>query len=95
MTSTPGVFSATRDGKRRLRRALRLSDRPLVLFVGFFSHDKQPRGAVRRVSWLRDTYRIDTTWCLSAATKSGYYEVDEPCRSHARRCGVARCRRSG
>ena len=69
---------ASPDGKRRLRRALRLDpDRRLVLFVGFFSHDKQPRVLFDAWLRLRDAYRIDTSLVFVGATKSGYYEVDE------------------
>jgi glycosyltransferase involved in cell wall biosynthesis len=66
------------DQKRVLRRALRLDpDRPMVLFVGFFSQDKQPR--VLFDAWLRmrDVHHLDATLVMVGATKSGYYEVDE------------------
>jgi glycosyltransferase involved in cell wall biosynthesis len=49
----------------------------VVLFVGYFSHDKQPR--VLFDAWLRllDDHGLDTTAWFVGATKSDYYEVDE------------------
>jgi glycosyltransferase involved in cell wall biosynthesis len=64
--------------KRELRRALRLDPgRPVVLFVGFFSHDKQPRVLFDAWLRLRETHQLDTNLVFVGATKSGYYEVDE------------------
>ena len=69
---------ATAEEKRRLRRALRLDpDRPLILFVGFFSHDKQPRVLFDAWLQLHETHGIDASLVMVGATKSGYYEVDE------------------
>ena len=69
---------APREEKRRLRQALRLDpDRPLVLFVGFFSHDKQPRVLFDAWLRLRDVHQIDASLVFVGATKSGYHEVDE------------------
>lgn len=69
---------APAEEKRRLRKSLGLDpDRPLVLFVGFFSHDKQPRVLFDAWMQLRDTHGIDTSLVFVGATKSGYYEVDE------------------
>lgn len=69
---------ASPDEKRRLRRALGLDpDRPLVLFVGFFSQDKQPRALFDAWLRLRDVHAIETSLVYVGATKSDYYEVDE------------------
>ena len=66
------------DEKRRLRQSLGLDpDRPLVLFVGFFSQDKQPRVLFDAWLRLRDEHGIDTSLVFVGATKSDYYEVDE------------------
>lgn len=73
------VFTpASAEEKRRLRRTLRLDvDRPVVLFVGFFSQDKQPRVLFDAWLRLRDVHHIDASLVFVGATKSGYYEVDE------------------
>ena len=69
---------ATPDEKRRLRQSLGLDpDRPLVLFVGFFSQDKQPRVLFDAWLRLREVHHIDANLVFVGATKSGYYEVDE------------------
>lgn len=72
-------FSPASAGeKRRLRRSLGLDpDRPLILFVGFFSHDKQPRVLFDAWVRLRDVHGIDASLVFVGATKSDYYEVDE------------------
>jgi glycosyltransferase involved in cell wall biosynthesis len=72
------LFSpASPDEKRELRRALRLDDRPIVLFVGFFSQDKQPRVLFDAWLRLRDVHNIDADLLFVGATKSAYHEVDE------------------
>ena len=61
-----------------LRHELRLpADRPVVAFVGFFSHDKQPQVLVD--GWLRAHARggPDATLVLVGATRSAYFEVDD------------------
>ena len=69
---------ATPDQRRQLRRDAG-HDVPgtVVLFVGYFSHDKQPR--VLFDAWLRlfDQHGLDTTAWFVGATKSDYFEVDE------------------
>ena len=68
------------DGVERtqLRRRLDLPvERPIVLFVGFFSQDKQPRVAFDAWMTLWDHHRIDTTLLFVGATKSAYFEVDD------------------
>ena len=51
--------------------------RPVVMFVGFFSRDKQPR--VLFDAWLQLTKHrgIETTLVFVGATKSAYFEVDD------------------
>ena len=69
---------ASADEKRQLRQSLRVdADRPVVLFVGFFSQDKQPRVLFDAWLRLRDVHHIDASLVFVGATKSGYYEVDE------------------
>jgi len=69
---------ASPEEKRRLRQLLGLApDRPVVLFVGFFSQDKQPRVLFDAWLRLRNTHQLDTSLVFVGATKSGYYEVDE------------------
>lgn len=64
-------------------------DRAVVLFVGFFSRDKQPR--VLFDAWLRLRQRLDATLVYVGATRSPYFEVDddlaEQMREEARRAG--------
>jgi glycosyltransferase involved in cell wall biosynthesis len=64
--------------KRRLRVSIGLDpDRPVVLFVGFFSQDKQPRLLFDAWLQLRDRHGIDASLVYVGATKSDYHEVDE------------------
>jgi glycosyltransferase involved in cell wall biosynthesis len=69
---------ATLEQRRQLRREVG-HDVPgtVVLFVGYFSHDKQPR--VLFDAWLRlfDQHGLDTTAWFVGATRSDYFEVDE------------------
>ena len=63
--------------RQALRGALGLDRaRPLVVFVGFFSADKQPDVLVD--AWLRahGEMGLDTTLVLVGATRSAYFEVD-------------------
>lgn len=73
------LFSPAPPGeKQRLRREHGLDpDRPLVLFVGFFSHDKQPRVLFDAWLRLRDVHRTDASLVFVGATSSSYHEVDE------------------
>ena len=69
---------ATPDERRRLRRALGHDvERPVVLFVGYFSHDKQPRVLFDAWLRLRDFHHADTSLVFVGATKSDYHEVNE------------------
>jgi glycosyltransferase involved in cell wall biosynthesis len=61
-----------------LRRQLQLPVAgPIVLFVGFFSHDKQPRVAFDAWMQLQAAHGVDATLLFVGATKSAYFEVDE------------------
>jgi glycosyltransferase involved in cell wall biosynthesis len=68
---------ATAAERLDLRRRLSLPERrPVVLFVGFFSQDKQPH--VLFDAWLTmQTRGIDTTLVYVGAAASSYFEVDE------------------
>lgn len=69
---------ATPIERRELRRAVGHDvTEPVILFVGYFSHDKQPR--VMFDAWLKlfDAHGIDTTAWFVGATRSDYFEVDE------------------
>jgi glycosyltransferase involved in cell wall biosynthesis len=72
-------FSPASPGERAaLGRSLGLAEtRPVILFVGFFSRDKQPRVAFD--AWLRvqTAGAIDATLVFVGATKSPYFEVEE------------------
>jgi len=79
------------------RAATRLSlglpvDRPIVLFVGFFSREKQPH--VLFDAWLRLQRRgASTTLVFVGATRSAYFEVDrrlaDDMRAEAQRAGLS------
>jgi glycosyltransferase involved in cell wall biosynthesis len=69
---------ATPEERRQLRRVLGHDvERQIVLFVGFFSHDKQPRVLFDAWLRLRDVHHADTSLVFVGATKSAYHEVDE------------------
>jgi glycosyltransferase involved in cell wall biosynthesis len=85
---------ATAAERRVLRESLDLAaDRPVIVFVGFFSHDKQPRTLFD--AWLRLQHagRIDATLLFVGATESAYFEVDgaiaPAMRSDAISAGIA------
>lgn len=82
------------DERRRLRQELRLPDRlPLILFVGFFSHDKRPRLLFDAWSRLQGDRIPPTGLVFVGATRSPYFEVDaglaDAIRAEARRLGLA------
>ena len=86
---------ASAEEKRRLKRAAGLdAEAPVILFVGFFSHDKQPR--VVFDAWMRllNDHAIDATVCFVGATKSDYHEVDAAIADGMRRDAAARSRSS-
>jgi glycosyltransferase involved in cell wall biosynthesis len=65
------------EERTTLRRRLHLPiDRPIVLFVGFFSRDKRPDLLFR--AWRRATAErgLDAALVLIGATQPDYYEVD-------------------
>lgn len=69
---------ATGAERRELRRQVGHDiDGPVVLFVGFFSEDKQPRVLFDAWSRLHDDHRVDAAAWFVGATKSDYFEVDE------------------
>ena len=63
--------------RQSLRERLRLpGDLPVLLFVGFFSPDKQPR--LLFDAWQRLRQRgLETTVVFVGATRSSYFEVDD------------------
>jgi glycosyltransferase involved in cell wall biosynthesis len=66
---------ATADERRALRRELGLAaDRPVVLFVGFFSRDKRPDLLFRAWSQLHG-HRSQLVFVGAKGT--GYYEIDD------------------
>ena len=84
---------ASVDERRALRRGFGIpEDRAVVLFVGFFSRDKQPH--VLADAWLRlqQPGATPTTLLMVGATESPYFEVDprlaEDIRASARGAGV-------
>jgi len=85
--------AATENQRMSLRRSLGLRvDRPVVVFVGFFSADKQPR--VLFDAWLQLQRRgVDATLVFVGATESKYFEVDSTIapamRAEATAAGVA------
>jgi glycosyltransferase involved in cell wall biosynthesis len=66
----------TAEERRTARRALGLdADRPVVLFVGFFSHEKRPDLLYQ--AWADVTARgIASSLMLVGPTRSTYYEID-------------------
>jgi glycosyltransferase involved in cell wall biosynthesis len=69
---------ATAAERAELRQRLSLPTvRPMVLFVGFFSQDKQPRIAFDAWMSLLERHGIDSSLVFVGATKSAYFEVDE------------------
>jgi glycosyltransferase involved in cell wall biosynthesis len=85
---------AAPDERRAIRSRLVVPpEGPMVLFVGFFSADKQPRTLFD--AWLRlyADAGIDAALVFVGATKSPYFEVDgrmsEEMRTVAAECGRA------
>ncbi|HEX4913091.1 MAG TPA: glycosyltransferase family 4 protein [Vicinamibacterales bacterium] len=65
---------------------------PVILFVGYFSHDKQPRVLFDAWMKLLDHHHIDATVWFVGATKSNYFEVDERIADRMQDEAVARGR---
>ena len=64
--------------KVAVRRDLGLPEqRPIVLFVGFFSRDKRPDLVFRAWVRARKEHGVDSTLVFVGATKDSYYEIDE------------------
>lgn len=85
---------ASADEREHLREKLSLpAAAPLIVFVGFFSADKQPR--VLFDAWLSLVSQLSTppTLLFVGATASPYFEVNDQIaldmREHAKRKGVA------
>jgi glycosyltransferase involved in cell wall biosynthesis len=79
-------FRPPTEGERAaLRRMLGLPvDRPVVLFVGFFSHEKCPELAFD--AWTDAEGRApQSTLVLVGQTRSDYYEIDEAIAPRIRR----------
>ena len=69
---------ATADERAALRRRLGLPDAgAVILFVGFFSRDKQPRVLFDAWRSLHARGVTDATLVFVGATRSPYFEVDE------------------
>ena len=64
---------------------------PVIVFVGFFSDDKQPRVLFDAWVHLRQSHGIDATLVFVGATTSAYFEVDETL-ADAMRTDAARLR---
>ena len=83
---------ATERASLRDRLGLR-GDRPVIVFVGFFSADKQPRVLFDAWLTLQTTGRLDATLLFVGATDSTYFEVDNTIaaamRADAAAAGVA------
>lgn len=68
---------ASAEERLALRRSLNVDiDPPVVVFIGYFSHDKQPRVLFDAWMRLRDDHGIDATACFVGAFQSAYFEVD-------------------
>ena len=68
---------ATIDERAALRRRLGLPlQRPIVLFVGMFSRDKQPRVLFDAWLGLQHDAALASTLVFVGATQSAYYEID-------------------
>jgi len=69
----PATAVERQDARRQLLLA---DDRPVIVFVGFFSRDKQPRVLFDAWLRLRGDHGIETTLVFVGATSSAYFEVD-------------------
>lgn len=79
------------EERRRLRVVEELDAAvPVIVFVGFFSHDKQPRMLFDAWLRLRDEHALDATLCFIGATKSEYFEVDASIADDMRRDAAGR-----
>jgi glycosyltransferase involved in cell wall biosynthesis len=84
---------ATAAERRELRRAAGYDgDGPVLLFVGFFSHDKQARVLFDAWLHLYDDHHVDAAAWFVGATKSDYAEVDASIADRMRRDATSRGR---
>lgn len=84
---------ASPGARAMLRRRLDIpEEKPVMLFVGFFSHDKQPRAAFDAWTMLHELHGIDATLMFVGATKSAYFEVDEDLAARMRADAAAQGR---
>jgi glycosyltransferase involved in cell wall biosynthesis len=68
--------TAVERSETRARLSLPI-DRAVIIFIGFFSVDKQPRVLFDAWLKLQTTGRIDATLVFVGATQSSYFEIDE------------------
>lgn len=84
---------ADQGARRAARHALRLSEEPVVLFVGYFSHEKRPDLLFR--AWAQARERgVATTLVMVGATQGRHPEIDPALagtiRAEADRRGLAK-----
>jgi glycosyltransferase involved in cell wall biosynthesis len=63
--------------------------RPIVVFVGFFSNDKQPEVLFDAWRQLQAAGRTDLTLMFVGATRSAYFEVDDSIAARIERTAAA------
>jgi glycosyltransferase involved in cell wall biosynthesis len=85
-------FSPASPAERcELRRRLGLpTDQPIVLFVGFFSREKQPHVLLEAWLALHRDRALASTLVFVGATRSKYFEVDADLESDMRAAARAR-----
>ena len=81
---------ASPSERLELRRQLQLPvNLPVILFVGFFSHDKQPNVAFEAWELLCRAHGLTTALVFVGATTSGYFEVDASLATSMRHSATA------
>jgi glycosyltransferase involved in cell wall biosynthesis len=79
------------DERLALRRDLGLPEgRPVIVFVGFFSRDKQPRVLFDAWLTLQESGADAATLVFVGATRSAYFEVDDDLAERMREDAAAR-----
>ena len=82
---------ATVHERPMLRRELRVPEgRPIIVFVGFFSRDKQPRVLFDAWLTLQERGVAAATLVFVGATRSAYFEVDDGLADGMREDAAAR-----